>query len=188
MALDDFELVLRVHLLGSVYCTQAAWPIMAEKNWGRIVMTTSSSGLYGNFGQSNYGAAKMALIGLMNTLKLEGERKNIRVNAIAPVAATRMTADLGMPEEVFKALRPELVTPAVLYLCSEDAPNGTIVEAGAGYYAKVTVMEGKGVHLGPQASVEDVAVAFDRIADLHEATPFWQGAEVTQKIFANRPR
>jgi NAD(P)-dependent dehydrogenase (short-subunit alcohol dehydrogenase family) len=188
MALDDFELVLRVHLLGSVYCTQAAWPIMAEKNWGRVVMTTSSSGLYGNFGQSNYGAAKMALVGLMNTLKLEGERKNIRVNAIAPVAATRMTSDLGMPEEVFKALKPELVTPAVLYLCSEDAPNGTIVEAGAGYFAKVAVMEGKGVHLGPQASVEDVAAAFDRIADLHEATPFWQGAEVTQKIFAGRPR
>ena len=188
MALDDFELVLRVHLLGSVYCTQAAWPIMAEKNWGRVVMTTSSSGLYGNFGQSNYGTAKMALVGLMNTLKLEGERKNIRVNAIAPVAATRMTADIGMPEEVFKALKPELVTPAVLYLCSEDAPNGAIIEAGAGYFAKVAVMEGKGVHLGPQASVEDVAAAFDRIADLHEATPFWQGAGVTQKIFASRPR
>ena len=124
----------------------------------------------------------------MNTLKLEGERKNIRVNAIAPVAATRMTADLGMPEEIFKALKPELVTPAVLYLCNEDAPNGTIIEAGAGYFAKVTVMEGKGVHLGPQASVEDVAAAFDRIADLQEATPFWQGAEVTQKIFASRPR
>ncbi len=188
MALDDFELVLRVHLLGSVYCTQAAWPLMAEKGYGRIVMTTSSSGLYGNFGQSNYGTAKMALVGLMNTLKLEGERKNIRVNAIAPVAATRMTTDLGIPDEVMKALKPELVTPAVLYLCSEDAPNGTIVEAGAGYFARVAVMEAKGVHVGAAATVEDVAAAFDRIADLKEATPFWQGAEVTQKIVTTRPR
>jgi NAD(P)-dependent dehydrogenase (short-subunit alcohol dehydrogenase family) len=188
MPLDDFELVLKVHLLGSVYCTSAAWPVMAAKNYGRVVMTTSSSGLFGNFGQSNYGAAKMGLVGLMNTLKLEGERKNIRVNTIAPVAATRMTADLGMPEQVFQALKPELVTPAVLYLCSDDAPNGVIVEAGAGYYAKVEVVEGKGVHLGADATVEDVAAAFDRIADMTEATPFWQGAEVTQKIFATRPR
>jgi len=188
MPLDDFELVLKVHLLGSVYCTSAAWPIMAAKNYGRVVMTTSSSGLYGNFGQSNYGTAKMGLVGLMNTLKLEGERKGIRVNTIAPVAATRMTADLGMPDEVFRALKPELVTPAVLYLCSDDAPNGTIVEAGAGYFAKVQVVESKGVHLGPAATVEDVAGVFDRIADMTGATPFWQGAEVTQKIFVNRPR
>ena len=187
MPLEDFEVVVKVHLLGSVYCTQAAWPIMAEKGSGRIVMTTSSSGLYGNFGQSNYGAAKMALVGLMNTLKLEGERKGIRVNTVAPVAATRMTADLGMPEEVFQALKPELVTPAVLFLCSDDAPTGTIIEAGAGYFAQVQVMEGKGVHLGPDATVEDVAAAFDRISDMSEATPFAQGAGVTQKIFATRP-
>jgi NAD(P)-dependent dehydrogenase (short-subunit alcohol dehydrogenase family) len=188
MPLDDFELVLKVHLLGSVYCTHAAWPIMAENNYGRIVMTTSSSGLYGNFGQSNYGAAKMGLVGLMNTLKLEGERKGIRVNAIAPVAATRMTANLGMPDEVFQALKPELVTPAVLYLVSDDAPNGMIIEAGGGYYSKVAVMEGKGVHLGPDATVDDVAAAATRIADMGEATSFWQGAEVTQRIFATRPR
>jgi NAD(P)-dependent dehydrogenase (short-subunit alcohol dehydrogenase family) len=188
MPLDDFELVVKVHLLGSVYCTHAAWPIMAEKNYGRIVMTTSSSGLYGNFGQSNYGAAKMGLVGLMNTLKVEGERKGIRVNAIAPVAATRMTANLGMPDEVFQALKPELVTPAVLYLVSDDAPNGMIIEAGGGYYSKVAVMEGKGVHLGPDATVDDVAAAAIRIADMSEATSFWQGAEVTQRIFATRPR
>jgi NAD(P)-dependent dehydrogenase (short-subunit alcohol dehydrogenase family) len=188
MPLDDFELVLKVHLLGSVYCTHAAWPIMAAKNYGRVVMTTSSSGLYGNFGQSNYGTAKMGLVGLMNTLKLEGERKGIRVNTIAPVAATRMTADLGMPDEMFQALKPELVTPAVLYLCSNDAPNGTIVEAGAGYFARVQVVESKGVHLGPAVTVEDVAGAFDRISDMTGATPFWQGAEVTQTIFATRPR
>jgi NAD(P)-dependent dehydrogenase (short-subunit alcohol dehydrogenase family) len=188
MPLDDFELVVKVHLLGSVYCTHAAWPIMAENNYGRIVMTTSSSGLYGNFGQSNYGAAKMGLVGLMNTLKLEGERKGIRVNTIAPVAATRMTANLGMPDEVFQALKPELVTPAVLYLVSDDAPNGMIIEAGGGYYSKVAVMEGKGVHLGPDATVDDVAAAATRIADMGEATSFWQGAEVTQRIFATRPR
>ena len=188
MPLDDFELVLNVHLLGSVYCTHAAWPVMADKCYGRIVMTTSSTGLYGNFGQSNYGAAKMGLVGLMNTLKLEGERKGIRVNTIAPVAATRMTANLGMPDEVFHALKPELVTPAVLYLVSEDAPNGMIIEAGAGYYARVQVMEGKGVHLGPNATVDDVAAAAEAIADMSEATSFWQGAEVTQRIFATRPR
>ncbi len=188
MPLDDFELVVKVHLLGSVYCTQAVWPVMAGKGYGRIVMTTSSSGLYGNFGQSNYGAAKMALVGLMNTLKLEGERKGIKVNTIAPVAATRMTADLGMPDEVFQALKPELVTPAVLFLCSDDAPNGVIIEAGAGYYSMVQVVEGQGVHLGPNATVDDVAAAFDRIADMRNATPFAQGAEVTQRIFATRPR
>ena len=188
MSLDDFELVLKVHLLGGVYCTQAAWPVMADKAYGRIVMTTSSSGLYGNFGQSNYGAAKMGLVGLMNTLKIEGERKGIRVNTIAPVAATRMTADLGMPEAVFQALKPELVTPAVLFLCSDDAPSGTILEAGAGYFAKVQVMEGKGVHLGDTATVDDVAAAFEQIADMREATPFSHGGEVTQKIFATRGR
>jgi NAD(P)-dependent dehydrogenase (short-subunit alcohol dehydrogenase family) len=188
MSLDDFELVLKVHLLGGVYCTQAAWPVMADKAYGRIVMTTSSSGLYGNFGQSNYGAAKMGLVGLMNTLKIEGERKGIRVNTIAPVAATRMTADLGMPEAVFQALKPELVTPAVLFLCSDDAPSGTIIEAGAGYFAKVQVMEGKGVHLGDTATVDDVAAAFEQIADMREATPFSHGGEVTQKIFATRGR
>jgi NAD(P)-dependent dehydrogenase (short-subunit alcohol dehydrogenase family) len=188
MPLDDFELVLKVHLLGSVYTTHAAWPIMADKAYGRVIMTTSSSGLYGNFGQSNYGTAKMGLVGLMNTLKLEGERKGIRVNTIAPVAATRMTANLGMPEEVFHALKPELVTPAVLYLVSEDAPNGMIIEAGGGYYARVQVMEGKGVHLGPDATVDDVAAAAPQIADMSGATSFTQGAEVTQRIFATRPR
>jgi NAD(P)-dependent dehydrogenase (short-subunit alcohol dehydrogenase family) len=127
----------------------------------------------------------MGLVGLMNTLKIEGGRKGIKVNTIAPVAATRMTADLGMPEEVFKALKPELVTPAVLFLCSEDAPSGAIIEAGAGYFAGVQVMESKGVHLGDAATVDDVAAAYDRIADMREATPFSQGAEVTQKIFAS---
>jgi NAD(P)-dependent dehydrogenase (short-subunit alcohol dehydrogenase family) len=188
MPLDDFELVVKVHLLGSVYCTKAAWPIMYEKGYGRIVMTTSSTGLYGNFGQSNYGAAKLALVGLMNTLKLEGERKNICVNTIAPIAGTRMTQDLGMPQAVFDALKPELVTPAVLFLCSDQAPTGTIIEAGAGYFAKVQIVEAKGVHLGAKATVEDVAGAFEQIADMREATPFDNGGGVTQKVFATMPR
>jgi NAD(P)-dependent dehydrogenase (short-subunit alcohol dehydrogenase family) len=187
MSEDDFEAVLNVHLVGSMYCTRAAWPVMEAKGYGRIVMTTSSSGLYGNFGQSNYGAAKLGLVGLMNTLKLEGGRKGIRVNTIAPVAATRMTADIGIPPEIMEKLKPELVTPAVLYLCSEDAPNGMIIEAGAGYYSKVQVVEGKGVHLGPHASVDDVAANIERISDMSEATPFAQGGEVTVKIFQTMP-
>jgi NAD(P)-dependent dehydrogenase (short-subunit alcohol dehydrogenase family) len=184
MDLPDFELVVSVHLLGSVYCTKAVWPIMLEQNYGRILMTTSSSGLYGNFGQSNYGAAKLGLVGFMNTLKIEGAKNNIKVNTIAPVAATRMTENLGIPEEVFKRLKPELVTPAVLYLVSDDAPTGTIVEAGAGYYSKVHIVEGKGVKLGDNVTVEDIANNWDKISDMSSATPFNVGSEVTMKIFS----
>jgi NAD(P)-dependent dehydrogenase (short-subunit alcohol dehydrogenase family) len=184
MELDDFTLVLDVHLLGSVYCTKAVWPVMLEQGYGRIVMTTSSSGLYGNFGQSNYGAAKLGLVGFMNTLKLEGQKSNIRVNTIAPVAATRMTANIGIPPEVMARLKPELVTPAVLYLCSDEAPTGTIIEAGAGYYAKVHMVEGKGVKLGDTVSVEDIARHWDEISDMGAATPFNSGSDLTTKIFS----
>lgn len=181
--LEDFELVLNVHLLGAVYVTKAAWPIMTDKGYGRIVMTTSSSGLYGNFGQTNYGAAKLALVGLMNTLKLEGDKKNVRTNAVAPVAATRMTEGLGIPEEFFKKLKPELVTPAVLYLVSENAPNGCIIEAGAGYYSKVAIVEGKGVKLGDAVTPEDVEANFAKISDMSAPQEFRQGGEVTMKMF-----
>ena len=181
---DDFELVLKVHLIGSMYCTKAVWEVMREQAYGRIVMTTSSSGLYGNFGQSNYGAAKLGLVGFMNTLKLEGQKYNIKVNTIAPVAGTRMTANLGIPEEIFKRLKPELVTPAVLYLASDDAPTGTIIEAGAGYYSKVHIVEGKGVKLGDNATLEDFAANWEKISDMSAATPFNMGAEVTMKIFS----
>jgi NAD(P)-dependent dehydrogenase (short-subunit alcohol dehydrogenase family) len=183
MELDDLELVIKVHLLGSAYVTHAVWPIMLDKGYGRIVMTTSSSGLYGNFGQSNYGAAKLGVVGLMNTLKLEGARSNVHVNTIAPIAATRMTEGLGIPQQLMDQLKPELVTPAVLYLASEQAPNGTIIEAGAGYYAKAHVVEGKGVKLGPNATVEDVAENFEKISDMSGAVPMMQGGDVTRKIF-----
>jgi len=183
---DEDNLVqhFAVHVGGSFNTTRAAWPHMVEQNYGRIVMTTSSSGLYGNFGQSNYGAAKLGLVGFMNTLKLEGAKNNIKVNTIAPVAATRMTENLGIPEEAFKRLKPELVTPAVLYLCSDEAPTGTIIEAGAGYYAKVQVEEAKGVKLGENATVEDIAANWSKISDMSAATPFNNGSEVTMKLFS----
>ena len=148
MSLDDFKLVMDVHLMGSVNCTKAVWDIMREQNYGRIVMTTSSSGMYGNFGQTNYGAAKMAVLGLMNTLVLEGAKNDIRINALAPTAGTRMTEDL-MPEDICKMLSPESVTPGLLTLCDKDAPTRTILSAGAGGYALATIYETDGIFLMP---------------------------------------
>jgi NAD(P)-dependent dehydrogenase (short-subunit alcohol dehydrogenase family) len=183
--LEDFELIVNVHLLGSVYVTKAAWPVMLEKGYGRIVMTTSSSGLYGNFGQSNYGAAKMGVIGLMNTLKIEGEKKNVHVNAIAPIAATRMTENLGIPEEFFKKLKPELVTPAVLFLASDRAPTGLIIEAGAGHYSKVAILEAKGAKLGDNVTPEDIEANLAKITDMTGADEFTMGGAASMKIFSS---
>jgi NAD(P)-dependent dehydrogenase (short-subunit alcohol dehydrogenase family) len=121
----------------------------------------------------------------MNTLKIEGEKKNIRVNAIAPIAATRMTENLGIPEEFFKKLKPELVTPAVLFLCSEDAPNGCIIEAGAGHYSKVAIVEAKGVKIGDNATAEDIAANFSKISDMSGAAEYRQGGEASMKIFSS---
>ncbi len=164
MELADFQLVMDVHLMGAVHCTKAVWDIMRAQNYGRIVMTTSSSGLFGNFGQANYGAAKMALVGLMQTLAIEGAKNDIRVNALAPTAHTRMTEDLGaaLPLE---ALGPELVTPGLLHLVSRDAPTRAILAAGAGGFerAYVTLTQGD-FAIGPDAP-EQVAARFDAISD-----------------------
>lgn len=161
----DFELVVRVHLLGSAFATKACWETMREQNYGRILMTTSSSGLGGNFGQSNYGAAKLGIVGLAKTLYLEGAKNNIRVNSLAPTAGTRMTEDI-FPEEAFKAFNPENVVPAALFLVSEDAPTNTIVGAGAGVYQSAAVTMNEGVLLPPEArTVEGFAAAWGQIND-----------------------
>ncbi|MBC3918010.1 SDR family NAD(P)-dependent oxidoreductase [Undibacterium sp. CY18W] len=152
MDIADFKLVLDVHLMGAVHCCKAVWPVMTEQKYGRIVMTTSSSGLYGNFGQSNYGAAKLALVGLMQTLALEGAKYDIRVNSLAPTAATRMTEAL-FPEEILKALQPSDVVPAMLVLASEQAPTRAILCAGAGSFeaAHITMTQGVWVGRGDDA-------------------------------------
>lgn len=165
MTLDDFEMVVNVHLLGAAYCSHAVWPIMREQNYGRILMTTSPSGLYGNFGQTNYGAAKMGQVGLMNSMKIEGAKNNIHTNSIAPVAATRMTENL-MPEEVLEKLGPELVTPAAIFLVSEEAPNGVILQAQGGQYSLAAVVENSGVNLGVDATADDVASSYEAIVDM----------------------
>jgi len=167
MTLDDFEMVVNVHLIGAAYCSHAVWPIMREQNYGRILMTTSPSGLYGNFGQTNYGAAKMGQVGLMNSMKIEGAKNNIHTNSIAPVAATRMTENL-MPEEVLEKLGPELVTPAAIFLVSEEAPNGVILQAQGGQYSLAAVVENNGVNLGVDATADDVASSYEAIVDMAE--------------------
>ncbi len=170
MTLDDFQIVVDVHLMGAVNCTHAAWPIMKEQNYGRILMTTSPTGLYGNFGQTNYGAAKLAQVGLMHSLKIEGAKNNIHTNTIAPVAATRMTEDL-IPEQAQEKLGPELVTPAAMFLVSEGAPNGVILQAQGGQYSMACIVENAGVELGVDADADDVAAAYEKIADLTGAKP-----------------
>ncbi|WP_293827438.1 SDR family NAD(P)-dependent oxidoreductase [uncultured Brevundimonas sp.] len=164
MELDDFRFVVDVHLMGAVNCTKAVWDIMRGQNYGRIVMTTSSSGLYGNFGQANYGAAKMALVGLMQTLAIEGQKNDIRVNCLAPTAHTRMTEDLGaaLPLE---ALAPALVTPGLLYLVSQDAPSRAILAAGAGGFERAYVTLTQGAFIAGEDAPEQVAARFDAISD-----------------------
>ena len=170
MTLDDFDMVVNVHLLGAAYCSHAVWPIMREQNYGRILMTTSPTGLYGNFGQSNCGAAKLGQVGLMNSLKIEGAKNNIHTNTIAPVAATRMTENL-MPEEVLEKLGPELVTPAALFLVSSDAPNGVILQAQGGTFSLAGVFENDGVNIGVDATVEDIAANYESIVDMSALKP-----------------
>ncbi len=169
MELADFTAVMDVHLMGAVNCTKAVWPVMREQNYGRIVMTTSSSGLYGNFGQTNYSAAKLSLVGFMNTLRLEGQKYNIFTNSIAPVAYTRMTEDL-MPEQAADRMDPALVTPGVVYLCSEEAPNGIVLEAGASRFWMAEMFQNDGVTI-ENPTVEDVAENWEKISDMSAAHP-----------------
>ncbi|MCA3736278.1 MAG: SDR family NAD(P)-dependent oxidoreductase [Phenylobacterium sp.] len=183
MEVSDFEAVMNVHVMGTVKPAKAVWEIMKAQNYGRILVTTSSTGLYGNFGQANYGAAKLALIGFMNTLKLEGQKNNIHVNAISPVAATRMTENL-MPAEVLEKLKPEYVTPAVVYLVSEEAPTGVILTAGAGAFAQARIYETEGVYLGEGGlSVEEVRDNFARITDPGGQKAYVNGGEQSGKFF-----
>jgi NAD(P)-dependent dehydrogenase (short-subunit alcohol dehydrogenase family) len=183
MALDDFRLVVEVHLMGAVNCTKAVWDVMRAQNYGRIVMTTSSSGLYGNFGQANYGAAKMALVGLMQTLSIEGAKNDIRVNCLAPTAATRMTENL-MPEAVLKLLQPETVTPGLLALVAENAPTRAILCAGAGAFERAHITLTPGIFVGlPDDAAEQVALNFDALSDRDDETvPESGSAQGTSEI------
>ena len=178
MSLDDFRLVVEVHLMGTVICTRAVWERMRQQNFGRIVMTTSSSGLYGNFGQANYSAAKMALVGLMQTLAIEGEKYGIRVNCLAPSAATRMTRGI-LPEASLRRLDPALVSPALLALVRDDAPTRAIVCAGAGRFARAYVTLSQGVQLGGGDDAGERAISqwqqiSDRSGDVVPAYGFLQ--------------
>ena len=184
MEWSDFEAVINVHLLGSALCAHSVFPIMKEQEFGRIVMTSSSSGLFGNFGQTNYAAAKMGVVGLMNTLKLEGAKYNVHTNSIAPTATTRMTEHL-FPAEFGEKLDPKYIIPAVIFLASEKAPNGEILEAGGGVVANTYVMETMGKYFGTDENFTAEAVAnhWAEIADTTDARRLTQGGEVAIKHF-----
>jgi len=165
MTLDEFRMVVDVHLIGAAVCTKAVWETMRQQRYGRIVMTTSSSGLYGNFGQANYGAAKMALVGLMQTLGIEGEKYGIRVNCLAPTAATQMTHDV-LSEASLALLAPDLVSPGLLALVGDDAPTRAILCAGAGHFATANITLTEGVQIGSGADAgERVRACWPEIAD-----------------------
>jgi NAD(P)-dependent dehydrogenase (short-subunit alcohol dehydrogenase family) len=180
----DWAKVLDVHLTGTFYCCKAVWAGMRERNYGRIVLTTSSSGLFGNFGQANYGAAKAGMVGLMNVLAEEGRKNNIKVNTISPTAATRMTEEL-LPPQALQLMKPEAITPAVEFLLSEDAPTRTIMGAGAGSFAVIRVLETEGVNL-PQSewTPDGVAAHFKDISDMSTAKALQGAFEQTQKYVA----
>ncbi len=182
LTLADIDAVLGVHLRGTFVCTKAVWDIMKEQSYGRIVVTSSSSGLYGNFGQSNYGAAKMGVVGLMHTLHLEGRKYDIRVNALAPAAGTRMTEGL-IPDDAFRLLTPETVAVGLVWLVSEDAPSRIVLGAGAGAFARTMVVETEGFALtGGDLTPEALAARFDELSDLTGATEPTAAFEQTSKF------
>lgn len=184
MDMADFEKVVQVHFLGSAYVTKAAWPLMQQQNYGRVVMTSSNSGIYGNFGQSNYGGAKLAVVGMVNALKHEGAKYGILVNAIAPVAATRMTESLLDPKAL-AALKPELVSPMVAWMCSEACDvSGHVYEAGAGHYARVQLVEAPGASFDPAqgVSIEMIAENIGKISDMTGATGFNSSSDNVVKV------
>lgn len=182
VGLDDFGLVVDVHLMGSVNCTKAVWEIMREQQYGRIVMTTSSSGMYGNFGQTNYGAAKAGVVGMMNTLVLEGAKYNIKVNALSPCAHTRMTEGL-IPDEALALLKPETVTPGLICLVAEDAPNRTILCAGAGTFARTVIYETDGINIAhDELTAEAVMANMSAIMDPSDQKELTNGGEQTMKF------
>ena len=185
LSLVDFRLVVDVHLMGAAIFTKAVWETMRARNYGRIVMTTSSSGLYGNFGQANYGAAKMALVGLMQTLSIEGARNNIRVNCLAPTATTAMTDNL-FPAEVKEHLRPALVSPGLIDLVAEDAPTRTILCAGAGHFKTANITLTKGAYIGSSDNAaEEIGRRWSDITDrTGETVPENAGAQINQELTA----
>lgn len=186
MTNDDINLVLDVHLRGTFKPIKAVWDIMKEQAYGRIVVTTSSTGLYGNFGQANYGAGKLGVVGIMNTLKIEGAKYDIRINAVCPIAATRMTEGL-MPDAVLAQLKPEYVTPGVMNLVKEDAPTGLILSAGAGAFSMARIVETHGAFVGQgdDLSAEAVAAKWDEITDTSRTEDAYKsGGEHGQHIFA----
>ncbi len=171
MTAEQWDAVLRVHLYGAFHVTRAAWPHMREQKYGRVVVTTSTSGLFGNFGQANYGAAKMGLVGLINTLAVEGARHNVTANGVAPLANTRMTADV-IPDDARLDLDPAYVSPMVVHLCSEECTEtGTIMLASGGHYARIAYMQGNGVQFDHVPSVEEIALSWDEIVDLTDSAP-----------------
>jgi NAD(P)-dependent dehydrogenase (short-subunit alcohol dehydrogenase family) len=187
----DFDAVVDVHLSGSGYTTLAAWNHMKDANYGRIVMTTSAAGLFGNFGQGNYAAAKLAVVGLMNALKQEGTKYNINVNTVAPMALTRMTENI-MSDKIKPLVKPEFVTPVVAWFCAEEnTVSGDVVEAGAGYYGKVQIVEAKGTVLGGGIvpTPEEVQANYDKISDMSEAQAFHSANDAMRHIFRSvKPR